>query len=52
MIVTIIDSLTKRVRQFATCEADLSAEKFTRLFIDNYICSHGIPTVIDSDRDV
>jgi hypothetical protein len=50
-IVIIKDELTKHVPWFATMEAELTAEQFARLFIDNYLRSHGIPTSIVLDHD-
>jgi hypothetical protein len=50
-IVTIIDGLTKRVRWFPTTEADLTAERFAELFLQNYVRHRGIPASIVSDRD-
>jgi hypothetical protein len=33
-------------------EADLTAEKFVRLFLKHYVCTHGVSTEIVSDRDI
>jgi bifunctional DNase/RNase len=52
MIVTIIDSLTKRVHRFTIKEANLTAACFAGLFIEYYVRAHGIPVSIVSDRDV
>ena len=51
-IVTIIDGLSKRVRWFAAKEADLTAERFAEMFLDNYVRHRGMPGSIVSDRDV
>jgi hypothetical protein len=51
-IVTIVDSLTKRVWWVATKEAELTAEKFVRLFIDYHIRAYGIPTAIVIDQNI
>lgn len=50
-IVTIVDGLTKRVRWFATKEAELTAERFAELFLEHYVRYRGIPESIVSDRD-
>lgn len=50
-IVTIIDSLTKRVRWIATKEEGLTAEVFADLFIEHYVRNRGLPKAIVSDRD-
>jgi hypothetical protein len=50
-IVTIVDSLTKRVRWVATKEEGLTAEAFADLFIEHYVRTRGLPTAIVSDRD-
>jgi hypothetical protein len=51
-IVTFIDGLTKRAHWVATRKESLTAQKFAKLFTEHYICLHGLPDVIVSDRDV
>jgi hypothetical protein len=51
-MVTIIDSLTKRVRGFVTYEVNLLAENFVTLFIEHYIRAHGISASIILDHDI
>jgi hypothetical protein len=50
-IVTIVDSLTKRVRWIATKEEGLTAESFADLFVEHYVRTRGLPAAIVSDRD-
>jgi transposase InsO family protein len=50
-ILTIVDSLTKRVRWVATKEEGLTAEAFADLFVEHYVRTRGLPAAIVSDRD-
>jgi hypothetical protein len=50
--VTIINGLTKRVCWLANKEAQLLAEKFATLFLDNCIRSYGISIAIMTDWDI
>jgi hypothetical protein len=50
-IITIIDALTKRAHWIATKEDGLTAEKFAKLFVDQYFRLHGLPLEIVTDRD-
>jgi hypothetical protein len=51
-LVTFIDGLTKRVHWVATREENLTTQKFAELFTEHYLCLHGLPDVIVSDRNV
>jgi hypothetical protein len=52
MIVNIIDALTKWVCLFTTREAELMTKKVSILFIDNYIKSGRILTLIVRNRNI
>ena len=51
-IITFIDELTKRAHWITTSEKPLTAEHFTKIFVDFSFRLHGLPTDIVSDRHV
>ena len=49
-IAVFVDRLTKMVH-LVPCRKDVTAQQYTRLFIDHVFKLHGLPEVIISDRD-
>lgn len=50
-IFTIVDRFSRVVR-FVPCKTAISAEQVAQLFFEHWVCRHGMPTKIISDRDV
>jgi len=50
-IVTFVDHMTKRAH-WRACKKTIDTPAFTRIFIDDIVCLHGVPQQVVSDCDV